>query len=401
MNLIAVVTALISIILEIAIGWLFARMQFTTKLVGLTTTLDFERRASAEKFASMKETFAALSSDALRNNNEAFITLGKASFAEFQAPIKHTLERFDTQLIELERRRVDAYAGLKEQITALVSVQDKLRAVGNLVNALKTPRVRGRWGEIQLRRVVEIADMVNHCDFVEQQSTTTEDGRLRPDMIVNLPGQKHIVVDAKTPLDAFLRAIESDDEDTRQANLKKFAGQIRAHIEALSSKSYWNQFQPAPEFVFMFIPGESFFSAALQAEPSLIEDGVRQRVIIATPTTLIALLKAVAYGWTQEQLAKDVRSIGLMGKELYDRICTMGNHFSSVGTSLRRAVETYNQAIGSLEVRVLSKARDFKNLPIDATDNELPNAVQVEAVPRLIQASELSAPVADSKALPT
>lgn len=261
MDSMALAIGLACTIVGIAIGWLFARPRFTAKLVQLTTALEFERRTNTEKLANMKDTFTALSSDALRKNNEAFITLARSSFAEFQAPIKQTLERFDTQLIELERRRVDAYAALKEQITGLISAQDKLRTeTGNLVSALKTPRVRGRWGEIQLRRVVEIADMVNHCDFIEQPSVTTEDGRLRPDMIINLPGQKHIVVDAKTPLDAFLRANDADDNDSREANLKQFAAQIRSHIEALSSKSYWNQFQPAPEFVFMFIPGESFFS---------------------------------------------------------------------------------------------------------------------------------------------
>jgi DNA recombination protein RmuC len=403
MDWVTLIVGLLLVLLGGAVGWLLAHARSSSTIAELSTKLEFERGTNAEKLANMKESFGALSSNALRENNDAFISLAKASFGEFEKPIKETLKRFDDNLLDLERRRVDAYAGLRAQVTSLVETQEKLRTeTANLVNALRTPHIRGRWGEIQLRRVVEIADMVNHCDFLEQQSVTTEEGRqLRPDMIINLPGGRNIVVDAKTPLEAYLRALESDDEGNRQSNLKVFAEQIRTHVAALSSKSYWNQFQPAPEFVFMFIPGESFFSAALQVEPSLIEEGVQQRVIIATPITLITLLKAVAYGWKQEQLAKDAQKIGQLGKDLYDRICTMGSHFSDVGDSLKRAVEKYNQAVGSLESRVLSKAREFKNLPIDGSDHEISDLVQVDAAPRLIQAAELSTTADLEKTLPS
>ena len=333
----------------------------------------------------MKETFTGLSGTALRENNDAFMALAKASLGELHEPIKETLDRFDANLSDLERQRVGAYAALKEQVAGLLVTQERLRTeTANLTNALKAPRIRGRWGEIQLRRVVEIADMINHCDFLEQKTVTTDEGRLRPDMIIKLPGDKNIVVDAKAPLDAFLRAAECEDEKTQIENLKKFASDIRSHMTALSAKSYWNQFEFSPEFVFLFIPGESFYSAALQVDPSLIEDGVRDRVIVATPITLITLLKAVAYGWRQEKLAKDAQQIGKLGKELYDRICTMGDHFSEVGSSLQRAVNNYNQAVGSLEGRVLIKAREFTKLPIDATDKEISNLTTVDTAPRLI-----------------
>jgi DNA recombination protein RmuC len=290
---------------------------------------------------------------------------------------------------EVEKERIGAYEGLTSQVKSLFESQQELRGeTAKLVNALKNPRIRGRWGEIQLRRVVELAGMIDRCDFAEQQSITTEDGRLRPDMIVRLPGDKTIVVDAKSPIDRYLLAMDAADDSTRQARLAEYAVQIRGHMSALSNKSYWDQFKPAPEFVFMFLPGESFFSAALEGDPLLIEAGAVQRVILATPTTLIALLKAVSYGWRQERLAEDAEKIGDLGKELYERVCKMGDHFVGLGASLRTAVDRYNETLGTLETRVLVSARRFKDLPITATDKEVKETSQIEIVPRQLQVPE-------------
>ena len=273
----------------------------------------------------------------------------------------------------------------------MLETQTQLRSeTANLVRALGTPRVRGRWGEIQLKRVVEMAGMLDHCDFYEQQSVSTEEGRLRPDLIVRLPGGKNIVVDAKAPLTGYLEANEATDEPTRRSKLQDHARQIRDHMTALSRKSYWDQFQPAPEFVVLFLPGETFFSAALEQDAALIEQGVEQRVILATPTTLITLLKAVAYGWRQENLAANAREISELGKDLYKRIADMSSHIGDVGSKLGKAVESYNKAVGSLETRVLVSARRFRDLDAAGTEQEIDPVLPVEVAPRQLQASEMA-----------
>jgi DNA recombination protein RmuC len=268
----------------------------------------------------------------------------------------------------------------------------------NLVQALRTPNVRGRWGEIQLHRVVEMAGMVEHCDFYEQQSVETEDGRLRPDMIVRLPNSRNIVIDAKAPLSAYLEAIDATDEDARKVQLQRHAQQIRTHLTMLGKKSYFEQFEPSPEFVVLFLPGEAFFAAALMQDPELIEFGVDENVIIATPTTLIALLRAVAYGWRQEALAQNAKEICDLGKELYERCSTMGGHMLALGKNLKRATDSYNDAIGSFESRVFVSARKFAALGAVASDDGIDELQQIEVVPRHIQAPELLEVAADDEA---
>ncbi|MEZ5276388.1 MAG: DNA recombination protein RmuC [Opitutaceae bacterium] len=395
------------------------------EIARLQTTLDSERKNATEKLAAVQdaqekliERFKALSADALRENNKTFLDLAQTSFSKLQEgaagslearekaisqviqPLKESLNKVDTRIQDLEKIRAGAYAGLSEQIRSLLTTQGQLEAqTGNLVRALRAPAIGGRWGEIQLKRVVEMAGMVEYCDFTQQDSVDTESGRLRPDLIVRLPGGKQIVVDSKAPLQAYLNATESADEAVRSGFLIDHARQVKVHIGKLGAKSYWDQFQPAPEFVVLFLPGESFFSAALSVDPSLIESGVDQKVILATPTTLIALLRAVAYGWRQEQLARNAQEISNLGRELYDRIRVLAAHFDDLRKSLDRSVSSYNKAVRTLESRVLVSARRFQELG-SGSNEAIPVISAIDQVPRIIQSDELNDNPSDDELMP-
>lgn len=394
------------------VGWLAAR----GGRAHLHAELDKERAVHGERLKAyqdaeitLREAFQALSADALKTNNQAFLDLAETRLREARteatsdidarktaieallAPMAKTLEQVDREIKDAERHRLEAGAKLFEKIASLDVAGQNLRdETRRLTDALKRPGVRGRWGELQLKRVVELAGMLERCDFDEQHTLDADDRKMRPDVIVRLPGGKRVVVDAKVSLDAYLRALEAPDETSRRALLVDHARQVRDHVMQLSAKDYAAHVQPSPDFVIMFLPGEMFFSAALEQDPTLIEFAVERRVIPASPTTLIALLRAVAYGWQQEAVARDAQQIADVGRKLYDAVSKLAEHFDKLGTRLRGSIEAYNDAIGSLEGNVLVKARKFKELQAANGGEEIKQLDPIDRVPRMLQAPELT-----------
>ena len=356
----------------------------------LETIIEKERTASREKIEliedmrnNMVDAYKAISASALRENNQTFLDLAKTTLSKYMesaksdfnvrskevknivVPIKDSLDRYDQHIQAMERSREKAYGGLSQQVHSLVETQQTLqKETGKLVKALRVPHVRGRWGEITLKRVAELAGMQNRCDFFEQQSVYDENGIMRPDMIVSLPGNRQIVVDAKAPLSAYLEALEAETEEECEILIATHSKHIQSHMHKLAQKAYWKQFTPTPEFVVLFIPGENFFSAALVKNPQIIEEGVNKGVILATPTTLISLLKTVFLAWRQENVSENAKAISELGRELYTRLNLMANHFDKLGRDIERCTGTYNQVLGSFERRVLTSARKFKELGI-------------------------------------
>ncbi|MAG72111.1 MAG: DNA recombination protein RmuC [Acidobacteria bacterium] len=378
-----------------------ARTEAQTRLDQAREGLRDQQRLVEETTTRLTDTFRALSADALKSNNQSFLDLAKQSFESIVAetkgdvgkrqeaidglirPIQETLKRYEQQITAMEETRQRTFGGLEEQLKHLSASQGQLqRETGNLVKALRTPHVRGRWGEMTLHRVVELAGMAAHCDYEPQVTISGDDGRLRPDLLVRLPDNRSVVVDSKVPLDAYLDALEAEDEDHRRDALARHAQQLRTHMTQLAAKSYWEQLPQTPEFVVMFVPGESLFAAASEVDHALLEDGMARQVVMATPTTLIAVLKAVAYGWRQEQIAENAQAISALGRQLYERVRTLADHVEEVGRALGKAVAAHNRAVGSMENRVFPAARRFKELGA-ASGDDIPTVEPIEQAPRL------------------
>jgi DNA recombination protein RmuC len=393
-----------------------ANAELKADVARVTEKLQAERALAAERLVVVEKareeltsTFSALSGQALQSNNQMFLDLAAQTLGRFQqdakgdlerrqqaiqelvAPVKLSLDKLDGRIHDIERLREGAYQALTTQVRVLAEGQGDLRReTFSLVKALRQPVARGRWGELQLRKVVEMAGMVEYCDFVEQASVNGEDGRLRPDLIVRLPGGLNIVVDAKTPLSAYLDAAETDDDDVRKKHLIDHARQVRDHMTQLGRKSYQDQFDPTPDLVVLFLPGEMLFSAALQQDPQLIEFGVGEKVVLATPTTLITLLRTVAYGWKQEALARNAQEISELGRQLHDRISVLAGHWARVGRNLGEAVGAYNSAVASMETRVLVSARRFRDLKAVPDEREIDVLEPIETIPRTLDVPELA-----------
>jgi DNA recombination protein RmuC len=379
-----------------------ARVLAETRMEESSRQLLEQRALLNQTRAELVGTFQALSGEALKQNNEAFLKLAAVTFETLHVkadghlvqrqqaidalvrPLHDTLQRYDEQLRLLEQSRQSAYGGLDQHLKALAESQQRLQQeTGNLVKALRAPTVRGQWGELTLKRVAELAGMVQHCDFIEQPSVTGEEARFRPDMVVRLPGSRQIIVDAKTVLSAYLDAHEAQNDVQQAEALRRHAAQVKSRMDELSLKAYWTQFDHSPEFVVLFLPGEQYLGAALDQNPRLIEEGFANGIVLATPTTLVALLRAVAYGWRQERMTAHAEEVGRLGKELYERMAVLAEHMNDVGQALGKSVLAYNRAVGSLETRILPAARRFKELGV-SSDREVLSLEPTEVIPRKI-----------------
>ncbi len=386
------------------LGWLLAHLRQQGYIATLTTRLEMEREAADTKVAELENTFRGLSTQALHDNNRAFIQLAEQTLRRLHTeargdleqkekavenlvkPIREALEKTENQIHAIEKERKEAYGSLRQYLDTMVRTQEMLQGeTRNLVQALRRPEVRGQWGELTLKRLAELAGMVQHCDFFEQ--VTSSDGSLRPDMVIRMPDRREIVVDAKTPLDAYLNAVEARDDSERKRFLEQHAANVRKRVRELASKGYWNQFPNAPDFVVLFIPGDQFLSAALDEDRQLLEDALQQQIVLTTPTSLVALLRAIAYGWRQEALAANADKVREIGNELYQRLATFAEHLTRVGRGLESAVSHYNKAIGSFEAKVIPGARKFTELGLSA-GKELENPEVVETGVRQPAASD-------------
>lgn len=413
MNDLPLVPILISAILSGLVIYIFSQKKISSlreKNLALTTRLELEQKNNIEKLASLQQThaqlsdkFAAISSQALKNNSEDFLKLAQENLKQYQSqavnelnkkekaiehlltPIKETLSKTEQQFRDIEKERKESYGSLHKHLETMTQTQSTLQdETRKLVNALRRPEVRGQWGEMTLKRLAELSGMVEYCDFYEQEQVQTSEGALRPDMIVRMPDGREIVVDVKTPLDAYLRAIEAVDDTQRQIELQNHTRNVKQRINELADKAYWNQFKNAPDFVVLFIPGDQFLSAALDQEPAILESALSRQVILATPTSLVALLRAVGYGWRQEQLAANAEHIKTVGEELYSRLVTFSEHLQKLGRSLDSGLKHYNSAVGSFDSRVLPSARKFNEMGISA-DKKIETPDQLETGIRQIE----------------
>lgn len=410
-------SSLMGISLAGLVGWLIGHgrgQRDITRLreanVRLNTLLGYERSACEEKARTLDEvraqfeaTFKSLAGDVLKSNSSEFLKLAETSFKVLHTqasgdleqrekavenlvkPIRESLEKADQHIRSIEKERQEAFGSLSRHLELMANTQQQLQGeTRNLVKALSRPEIRGQWGELTLKRLAELAGMIEHCDFDQQRSVDSDEGKQRPDMVVRMPGGREIIVDAKAPMDGYLGAVEASDDNTRVKEIRRHARNVRDRVRELSGKRYWKQFPRSPDFVVLFIPGDQFLSAALEVDPQLLEDAMADRIVLATPSSLVALLRAVAYGWRQESLAENAEQIRIVGEDLYERLGTFADHLGKLGISLNRSVESYNKAVGSFDSRVLPGARKFKDMGIQEK-KELPEPDQIERLPRSVQ----------------